>query len=75
VGYASRFLIENSWKEFPHQPRDIIADSQIIREDGWVFITIGVCFIFVAIFDAYSWVYHPFQRNILVDVEDKSEAE
>lgn len=75
VGYVSRFLIEHQWSTFPHQPTDFQADPMVIKQDGWVFITVGVCFIFVAIFDAYSWVYHPFQRNILVDVEDKTEAE
>jgi cell division protein FtsL len=72
---VSRFLIEHSWKEFPHQPSDYAANPQIVKEDGWVFVSVGICFVFVAIFDAYSWVYHPFQRNILVDVNDKSEAE
>lgn len=29
----------------------------------------------LSIFDAYTWVYHPYQRNILVDIEMKSEQE
>lgn len=42
---------------------------------GYEFIVVGALFFMLAIFDSYSWVYHPFQRNILIDVTDKSEAE
>lgn len=35
----------------------------------------GTLFFLLSIFDAYTWVYHPFQRNILVDIEMKSEEE
>ena len=75
AGYVSRFLIEHQWAAFPHQPSDFKADRLVIKQDGWVFITVGMLFILIALFDAYSWVYHPFQRNILVDVEEKTETE
>jgi len=73
LGFFFRFEIDNPCKlsdftEFPYL-------FTLAKKDGWLYATVGVVFFFIAIFDVYSWVYHPFQRNILVDVEDKDEEE
>lgn len=47
----------------------------IVKQDGIIFISVGGAFFILSIFDAYSWIYHPFQCNILVDVEFKREQE
>jgi hypothetical protein len=76
IGFFARFEIDNPCGFFDLTQFPYLAGSlKPAGKDGWLYASVGVAFFFVAIFDAYSWVYHPFQRNILVDVEDKDEEE
>jgi hypothetical protein len=58
-GFFLRFEIENPC------PIDKLLWFPYITDlfnsaDGWLFVSVGVLFFFLAVFDAYSWVYHPF---------------
>lgn len=69
-----RFEIDNKCEFFNMAYFPYISDF-FDTAAGWEFVSVGVLFFILAVFDSYSWVYHPFQRNILIDVSDKSEAE
>jgi hypothetical protein len=43
------------------------------KTTGEIFIALGFSFIVIGIFDIYTFTYHPFQRNVWINVSEARE--
>jgi hypothetical protein len=44
-----------------------------MRKDSFILLVSSFIFLVLSLYDKYTFVYHPWQRNVIIDFDDKND--
>lgn len=72
LGLMFRFWITNTWEYFPDEDAAAIGEegNYFFKKNADLCFVIASCFLIITVFDYFQFVYHPLQKNVLINVNN-----
>ena len=71
-----KFAILGAWKCLPDlDEAEIVFGGSLVKNYAILQLVVAFCFILLAIFDYWFFIFHPFEVAIVVDLEEKRDKD